>query len=136
MGQVTPWRYSSTGNESTERATGRSLLVSLPHSGSPLRSSSNASNSSSIFTRVVAVRNEFLPHVYVHTIPRDHRQNQVVDETSCHLGRFYDWMCESSGKEVVRKVDGRGGGGTVSSRLQGIGECFLPCWGLSLIGNV
>lgn len=39
MGQVTLWRYSSTGNESTERATGRSLLVSLPHFGYPLRSS-------------------------------------------------------------------------------------------------
>lgn len=39
MGQVTPWRYSSTGNESTERATGRSLFVSLPHFGYPLRSS-------------------------------------------------------------------------------------------------
>lgn len=139
MGQVTPWRYSSTGNESTERATGSSLVSLLPFplplslslslSGYSLRSPLNASTCSSIFTWLPTTQTceKFLSHIYMLTRSPATTTKPSGGRSECHLGRFYDWIgwCEKQGSR------GRGWteGVTVSSRLQGIGECFLPCAG-------
>lgn len=104
MGQVTPWRYSSTGNESTERATGRYPLVSLP-----LRPPPNASNLLfDIHSRYSLHETGFFHESTCRHNPLRLPPDLVVDGASCHLGRFHD----STIGVRVRARKSRGGGRT------------------------
>lgn len=104
MGQVTPWRYSSFGNGSTECATRAvSPLVSRFLFDHPFRSPSNASIFSSTFdicyTKRISFRTCFL---HANVVSCDCWTNR----TNCRFGGFDD-----SGVSVrVRR--GHGGGRT------------------------
>lgn len=105
MGQVTPWRYSSTGNESTERATGRypwSRFLFDPPPRPP-----NASNLLfDIHSRYSLHETGFFHESTCRHNPLRLPPDLVVDGASCHLGRFYD----STIGVRVRARKSRGGG--------------------------
>lgn len=139
MGQVTPWRYSSTGNESTERGGPFwSLASSLQLSTSIL--SECIEPPSSIFTRVFATRNEFLRTcpctTYVQSRATISQTRRWTKRAATLDGSTIGW-CESSSKEVVGKVDGRGDSIEPSAGYRGMflallgvvayRECIV-CW--------
>lgn len=120
MGQVTPWRYSSTGNESIERATGRLAPRFLPSTSSSTpteRFDLSSIHSLGLF----AARYEFLPRA-PGTISCDH-------ETHCggrseSPPRTIPRLDESSGKEVATAGGRKGEEYRAVCRVSGNVSCL------------
>lgn len=106
MGQVTPWRYSSTGNESTERATGRYPWSRFLFDPPPPRPPNASNLLFDIHSRYSLHETGFFHESTCRHNPLRLPPDLVVDGASCHLGRFYD----STIGVRVRARKSRGGG--------------------------